>query len=132
MNRKGFTLVETLVAMVILTVVALSLGRFVASFLHAVGTSTVRTVGTAVATEQIELVRARNTATGPTAYTTLVPTFNNVTTVGFPGYPSMRRTTRVVRFTSNSPRADRTTITVTVTEPTMGVPINLTVVVAAP
>lgn len=129
MNRKGFTLIETMVAMVILTVVALSLGRFVGHFLHAVGTSTVRTIGTAVASEQIELVRARNTTV---AYPTLVATFNNVTTLGFPGYPSMRRTTRVVRFTSNAPRADRTTITVTVTEPTMGVPINLTVVVAAP
>jgi prepilin-type N-terminal cleavage/methylation domain-containing protein len=129
MNRKGFTLIETLVAMVILTVVALSLGRFVGHFLHAVGTSTVRTVGTAVATEQIELVRARNTTA---AYPTLVATFNNVTTTGFPGYPSMQRLTRVVRTQANSPRADFTTITVTVSEPTMGQPINLTVVVAAP
>ncbi len=129
MNRKGFTLIETLVAMVILTVVALSLGRFVGHFLHAVGTSTVRTVGTAVATEQIELVRARNTTA---AYPTLVATFNNVTTTGFPGYPSMQRRTRVVRTQTNTPRADYTTITVTVTEPTMGQPINLTVVVAAP
>jgi len=129
MNRKGFTLIETLVAMVILTVVALSLGRFVGHFLHAVGTSTVRTIGTAVATEQIELVRARNTAA---AYPTLVSTFNNVTTTGFPGYPNMQRRTRVVRTQTNTPRADYTTITVTVTEPTMGTPINLTVVVAAP
>lgn len=129
MNRKGFTLIETLVAMVVLTVVALSLGRFVGHFLHAVGTSTVRTVGTAVATEQIELVRARNTTA---AYPTLVTTFNNVTTTGFPGYPSMQRRTRVVRTQTNTPRADFTTITVTVTEPTMGQPINLTVVVAAP
>jgi prepilin-type N-terminal cleavage/methylation domain-containing protein len=129
MNRKGFTLIETLVAMVILTVVALSLGRFVGHFLHAVGTSTVRTIGTAVATEQIELVRARNTTA---AYPTLVSTFNNVTTTGFPGYPNMQRSTRVVRTQTNTPRADYTTITVTVTEPTMGVPINLTVVVAAP
>lgn len=129
MNRKGFTLIELLVAMVILTVVAMSLGRFVGNFLHAVGTSTVRTIGTAVATEQIELVRARNTTV---AYPTLVATFNNANTNGFPGYPAMRRTTRVVRTTRNVPRADYTTVTVTVTEPTMGTPINLTVVVAAP
>jgi prepilin-type N-terminal cleavage/methylation domain-containing protein len=129
MNRKGFTLVETLVALIILTVVALSLGRFVGNFLHVVGTSTARTVATAVATEQIELIRARNTAA---AYPTLVSTFNNQTQTGFPGFAQMTRTTRVVRTTANSPRADFTTITVTVTEPSMGPPVNLTVVVAAP
>lgn len=129
MNRKGFTLIELLVAMVILTVVAMSLGRFVGNFLHAVGTSTVRTIGTAAATEQIELVRARNTTA---SYPTLVTTFNNANITGFPGYPRMQRTTRVVRTTRNAPRADYTTVTVTVTEPTMGTPINLTVVVAAP
>lgn len=129
MNRKGFTLIELLVAMVILTVVAMSLGRFVGSFLHAVGTSTVRTIGTAVATEQIELVRARNTTVD---YQTLVATFNGANTTGFPGYAQMQRTTRVVRTTRNAPRTDYTKVTVTVTEPTMGTPINLTVVVAAP
>ncbi|MDZ4864959.1 MAG: prepilin-type N-terminal cleavage/methylation domain-containing protein [Gemmatimonadota bacterium] len=129
MNRKGFTLIELLVAMVILTVVAMSLGRFVGNFLHAVGTSTVRTIGTAVATEQIELVRARNTTV---SYPTLVATFNNANITGFPGYPRMQRTTRVVRTTRNVPQADYTTVTVTVTEPTMGTAINLTVVVAAP
>lgn len=126
MNRRGFTLVEVLVALVILSVVALGLGRFVGSFLHTVGTSNAKTVATAVAREQAELIQAN------TVYTSLVGTYNNNTVTGFPGYPSMTRTTRVVRTTGNSPRRDYTTITVTVSEPTMGPPVNITIVVAAP
>jgi prepilin-type N-terminal cleavage/methylation domain-containing protein len=135
-NRRGFTLIEVMVALVILTVVALSLGRFVGNFSHAVGTSTVRTVATAVAAEQLEIIRASGNTTA--SYPTLVANFNGITVTGFPGYPNMVRTNRVVRTQTVGPVADYTTITVTVTEPTMTtsgtavVPVALTVVVAAP
>ena len=129
MNRKGFTLIEVMIALIILTVISLSLGRFMASFLHAVGTSTVRTIATAVAQEQVETISAN---TGTTTYPTLVATYNNNIVTGFTGYPNMTRTTRVTRTTGSTPRRDYTTITATVTEPTMGQPVNLTVVVAAP
>ncbi len=125
-TQRGFTLVEVLVAIVILSVVALGLGRFVGSFLHTVGTSNAKTVATAVAQEQAEIIRAN------TSYTTLVATYNNNTVTGFSGYPNMTRTTRVLRTTGNNPRRDYTTITVTVSEPTMGPPVNITIVVAAP
>ena len=125
-NRKGFTLIEILIAMVILTIVSMGLAKFVATFLHTVGTSTAKTVATAVGQEQLELIRA------DPSYTTLVTNYNNVTTTGFPGYASMTRTTRVVRTTGNTPRRDYTRITVTVSEPTMGTPVNVTIVVAAP
>ena len=126
MRRRGFTLIEVLIALIILTVVAVSLGRFAGSFLHSVGTSTTRTVATAVGQEQIEFIRADPT------YTTLVATYNNATLTGFTGYPSMTRLTRVTRTTGNNPRRDYTTVTVTVSEPTMGTPVNLTMVIAAP
>jgi prepilin-type N-terminal cleavage/methylation domain-containing protein len=129
MNKRGFTLVEVLIALIILTVVSLSLGRFVASFSHAVGTSTIRTIAIDVATEQMELVRGN---ANPTAYPTLVANFNGNVVTGFPSYPRMTRTTTVVRTTGTNPRRDYTTITVTVTEPTLGAPIDLTAVVAAP
>ena len=44
----------------------------------------------------------------------------------------MTRTTTVVRTTGNAPKRDYTTVTVTVTETTLGTPVNLTAVVAAP
>lgn len=129
MNRRGFTLVEVLVAVIILGVVAMSLGRFMGGFLHAVGTSSTRTAAVAVAEERLDSVRVSATTS---TYATLVASFNNSNTTGFPGYPNMVRATRVVRTTANNPRTDFTTITVTVSEPTMGTPVNLTTVVAAP
>ncbi len=129
MHRRGFTLIEVIVSIVILTIVALSLGRFVANFTHAVSTSTVRTVAVAVAQEQVDSVVAAAT---PTVYPTLVTLFNGTTTTGFPGYPGMMRTTLVTRRTGSSPRKDYTVVTVTVTEPTMGTPVSLTSAVAQP
>ena len=126
MNRRGFSLIEVIIALVILAIISLSLGRFVGSFLHTVGVSSVKTVATAAAQEQIELVRATP------AYTSLVAAFNNNTVTGFPGYPNMTRLTRVTRTTGATPRRDYTTITVTVTEPSMTTPVNVTAVVAAP
>jgi len=126
MNRRGFTLIEVLIAMVILTIVSVGLAKFVGTFLHTVGTSTAKTVATAVAQEHLEIIRADPNYTG------LVGTYNGNTVVGFPGYPSMTRTTRVVRTTGNNPRRDYTRVTVQVSEPTMGTPINVTIVVAAP
>lgn len=129
MNRRGFSLIEVIVALVILTIVAMSLGRFVANFTHAVSTSTVRTVAVAVAQERVDSIIASAT---PTVYPNLVTLFDGSGSTGFPGYPAMSRNTRVVRRTDVSPRKDYTIITVTVTEPSMGNPISLTNVVAAP
>jgi prepilin-type N-terminal cleavage/methylation domain-containing protein len=129
-NRRGFTLIEVIVALVILTIVAMSLGRFVANFSHAVTTSTVRTVAVAVAQEQMDSIIAAAT---PTVYPTLATLFDGAGATGFPGYPAMSRNTRVVRRTATTPTPkDYTIITVTVTEPTMGAPVSLTNVVAEP
>lgn len=129
MNRRGFTLIEVIVAMVILTIVAMSLGRFVANFSHAVSTSTVRTVAVAVAQEQVDSIIASAT---PTVYPNLVSMFDGAGATGFPGYPAMSRSTRVVRKTDPPSPKDYTVITVTVTEPSMGTPVSLTSVVAKP
>lgn len=65
-DRRGFTLIEVLIAMVILTVVMAGLGRFVATFMHGVRTTTARTMATEVARARLQLV-----ANDP-RYTTLV------------------------------------------------------------
>lgn len=129
MNRRGFTLIEVIVALVILTIVAMSLGRFVANFSHAVSTSTVRTVAVAVAQERVDSILAAAT---PVMYDSLPILFDGTGATGFPGYAAMTRNTRVVRRTGSNPPRDYTVITVTVTEPTMGTPVSLTNAVAAP
>ncbi len=125
-RSRGFTLIEIMIAIIILTIVSVSLAKFVATFLHAVGTSTTKTIATEVAQERLEVIRA------DPDYVNLVTNYNNVTTVGFPGYPSMTRVTTVARTTGNAPRRDYTKVTVQVSEPTMGTPVNVTIVVAAP
>lgn len=120
-----------MVAMVILSIVALGLGRFVSSFLHVVSTSSTRTIASAVAREQMEGILSDPQYPLPASWVGTV--------TGFPGYSAMRRTTMVTRVTGNSPARDYTIVTVKVTEPTMTrmgatAPdtVNLTAAVAKP
>lgn len=128
MRRDGFTLVELLVALTIMTIVLVGMARFAASFMHAVGTSATRTFATSVAVEQLGAVTNDPTYPLPASWVT--------TTTGFPGYPAMVRRTVLTRVVSAVPRRDYTRVTVKVWEPTLrrvGVAtpdtINLTTVV---
>jgi prepilin-type N-terminal cleavage/methylation domain-containing protein len=129
--ERGFSLIEVVIAIIILSIVSLSLGKFVGKFSHAVGTSTARTTAVSVAQEQIETIKTQGNS-NTALYAGLVGTYNNASLTGFPGYPSMNRMTRVVRTTGGNPPRDFTTITVTVSEPTMGTPVSITTVMAAP
>lgn len=123
MDRRGFTLIEVLLATVVLGIILMSVSRFTGQFLHTVSTSTARTVASEVASEQIERI-----TTDP-SYATLAARWAGTQT-SFPNYPSMVRTTTVQRITGNTPPRDYTVVTVRVTEPTMGAPVNVTSVVA--
>ena len=131
MDRRGFTVIEIAISLVILSVVILGLARFAGEFLHAVGTSTTRTVAASVARERLEEVRADPTYPLPAAWAG--------TAIGFPDYPNMTRLTRVTRVTGAAPVRDYTIVSVKVTEPTMTRPgtavrdtVNVTAVVARP
>jgi prepilin-type N-terminal cleavage/methylation domain-containing protein len=108
MNRRGFTLIETLIAIVMLSVVVLSLGRFMASFQNATTKATMLTEMTSVAKERLELIRA------DPRYTSLVSKYAEADTSGFAGYPMIHRKTVVARDQSGSPARDLTTVTVKV------------------
>jgi prepilin-type N-terminal cleavage/methylation domain-containing protein len=125
MERRGFTLIEVMLAVVILTTVLISVARYTGQFLHTVSTSTVRTVAAEVARERISLIDM------DPSYTTLAAVWAGTQT-GFPGYPNMTRVTTVSRVTGAAPPRDYTVITVRVTEPTMGQAIDVTTVVAQP
>lgn len=123
MRRAGFTLIELMLAIAILTIVLTGVARYTSQFLRAVSTSTTRTMAAEIATEQLQLVKA------DPSYLTLGAIWDETKT-GFPGYPNMTRTTTVSRITGNAPARDYTVVTIRVTEPTMGTPVNLTTVVA--
>ncbi len=129
-DRRGFTLVETMVALVILTIVVVGLARFMGTFLHAESTSGTRLVATSVAAERLEMVRA------DPRYSTLGALYGvgvAADTTGFPGYPMMRRRTTIVRDQTGAPARDFTTVTVRVTHPSMPKDtVSLTATVARP
>jgi prepilin-type N-terminal cleavage/methylation domain-containing protein len=125
MERRGFSLIEVMLAVVLLGIVLVSVARYTGQFLHTVSTSTVRTVAAEVARERISQVDM------DPSYPTLGATWAGTQT-GFPGYPSMTRVTTVSRVTGNAPPRDYTVVTVRVTEPTMGPAIDVTTVVAQP
>ena len=126
MNRRsGFTLVEMLLSIVILAIILGSVARYTGQYLHTVSTSTTRTAAAEVARERIGLVDM------DPSYATLPATWAG-TQIGFPGYPDMTRVTSVSRITGAVPQRDYTIVTVRVTEPTMGAPIDVTTVVASP
>ena len=125
MRRSGFTLVEMLLAIVILAIILGSVARYTGQYLHTVTTSTTRTAAAEIARERIGLVDM------DPSYTTLAAVWAG-TEIGFAGYPSMTRVTTVSRVTGVAPQSDFTIVTVRVTEPTMGAPINVTTVVASP
>ncbi|MFN0180679.1 MAG: prepilin-type N-terminal cleavage/methylation domain-containing protein [Gemmatimonadales bacterium] len=131
MNRRGFTLIEVLIAVVLLSLAVMSLGQFMGKYQRATANATILSTMTSVAKERIELVR------GDVRYTTLSTRYGtgaSADTTGFPGYSTMRRLTIVSRDQSGVPPRDRTTVTVRVmtTNNLIKDTVSLTAVIARP
>ncbi len=127
MNRRGVTLVEVIIAMVILTGVLLGMGAFAVNFTRTVSRSDARTIAVNLAEQRISDVRATPNYSG------LEAAYNGTeaTLTGFPGYT---RVTNIVRTGGPRPTYtnDYKTVTVTVSAPGLTRPITKTIVVAAP
>lgn len=128
-NQRGFTIIEILVAIVILAVLAVGVARFSAAFAKALTNSSVRVVAAGVALDRVQLIRA------DPSYANLVSEYNGgagADTTGFPDFPRMHRLTYVVRDQSGSPARDRTVVTVQVIDPGMPDTVAVTSVIAKP
>lgn len=129
-TRRGFTLIEVLLAVVILVLIATGTARFASEFTRTMTTSSIRIVAASAAADRLELIRA------DPRYPRLAALYGagvGADTTGFPGFPQMRRVTRVVRDTSgSSPRRDRTTITVRVFAPGLRDTVAVTAAIASP
>ena len=129
-TRQGFTLVEVLLAVIVLVIIATTTARFASDFTRAVTSSSVRVVAAGAATDRLELIRADPRYN---RLASLYGTGAGADTTGFPGFPQMRRVTRIVRDTSgSSPRRDRTTVTVRVFSPGQRDTVAVTAVIASP
>ncbi|MBL8987126.1 MAG: prepilin-type N-terminal cleavage/methylation domain-containing protein [Gemmatimonadetes bacterium] len=131
MNRKGFTLIEVLIAVVLLSLAVISLGQFMGKFQNATAKATLLSTMTSIAKERIELIR------GDPRYASLSTRYGtgaSADTTGFPGYSMIRRRTFVSRDQTGAPARDRTTVTVRVFTTTTIVKdtVSLTAVIARP
>jgi len=128
---NGFTLVEMLIAVVMVGIAVMGLGRFMAGYQKATAKATLLATMTTIAKERIELIR------GDPRYNTLATKYGagaGADTTGFPDYGMIRRVTIVNRDRTGSPPRDRTTVSVQVFT-TTGViqdTVSLTAVIARP
>jgi prepilin-type N-terminal cleavage/methylation domain-containing protein len=126
-GERGVTLIEVIIAMVILTVVLLGMGSFAVRFTRTVQAADARTVAVMLASQRISEVRSQPNYGGlETAYNGTESTI-----AGFPGYT---RSTQIVRTGGPKPtyNQDYKTVTVAVTAPGITTAIAKTVIVAAP
>jgi prepilin-type N-terminal cleavage/methylation domain-containing protein len=126
MNRRGFTLIEIMIALVILAVVILGLTTATSSFIHTVATGQDRAAAIQLAEQRIEQIQmfpnyvALDTAFGKTETT-------------FPGLTGYRRVTTVVHVGGPPPDSvDYKKFTVRVTAPGIPDTVKRTVTVGAP
>lgn len=124
--ERGVTLIEVVIAMVILTTVLLGLGAFAVNFTRTVGQSDSRTVAVNLAEQRIDEIRAAPNYSG--LETNYAGSESSI--AGFNGYA---RTTVITHTGGPRPTFtnDYKTVTVQVTAPGLA-PVKKTIVVAAP
>ena len=125
-RRTGFTLVEVIVALVILSGVLLAMADFTRQFTRQTTDASVEARASDLAVQQLETVKAWR------VYGTLVATFHN-TSVDFTAdgpYRGLRRETLAVRTGPNA-TTDHVTVTVVVTGGGLPAPVRKTTVIAA-
>jgi len=120
--RRGMTLIEVMIAMVILTGALLGMGRFITSFSKTTSDGSLSSTASDLVLDRLEQVK------GYGVYTNLAATF--ATTEGsIPGYPGFTRQTQVLR--TNNSTTDYTAVTVTVSNPSMSKAVKKTTIIAA-
>jgi prepilin-type N-terminal cleavage/methylation domain-containing protein len=125
--RRGVTLIEIMISVVILSVVLLGMARYMVNFSRSVRASEARTMAVALASSRISEIRASPNYSGlETNYAT-----TEATITGFPGYT---RSTTITHTGGPRPTYtnDYKTVTVVVNGPGLSAPIKKTIIVAAP
>jgi prepilin-type N-terminal cleavage/methylation domain-containing protein len=131
MKRRGFSLVEIMVALTILMIIILGLANTTISFLHETTIDTVRVRAQSFADMRIAEVR------GYPTYDDLTATFNSTDTpeAGFTRQTVVVRDKSATTPCSNPapgcPKNDITRVTVTVTNSSLAAPVSRTLAISA-
>lgn len=120
--RKGLTLIETLIALVILTGSMLGMGMFVTRLSHTSGTGYEMSMAGDLAVARVEQIKAYP------VYSALESKFV-ATETGIAGYPGFKRQTYIAH-TSTSTK-DYKVVTVVVTATALSSPMKKTSIIAA-
>lgn len=122
-SRRGMTLIEVIIAVVILSGAMLGLANFGRRFQHATQNASDGTLASDLAAARMETIK------GYRVYANLVATYDAVSeTFTDPVYKGFTRYTHVVR--TNTTSDDYTTVTVKVTGNSLSAPLYKTTVIA--
>jgi prepilin-type N-terminal cleavage/methylation domain-containing protein len=123
-DRRGMTLIEVMIALVILTGALLSLGSFVTNFTHTVATSGVRTTAGELAADRIETVKSA------VKYDSLETLYagTEATVTGHPGFSRQTIIQRVGGVPGDS--VDYKIVTVVVSNQALRAPVRKTTIIA--
>lgn len=124
-SRRGFTLIEVILALTILLVVLVLLATSTGRTVHTAATASAQEAALQLAMDRVELIRADPRYDG-------LDTLYTGTETAFPTLAGYTRTTRIVRVGGIGQANDYKRITVTVTGPGLTVPLARSTTVAAP
>jgi len=124
-TRRGFTLIEVIIAMVILVVGILAMSAAVGQFVRQTSQSEVQTVATQLAQERLQMIQM------DPAYGNLETTYAGSES-SLPGAAGFARKTVITLVGGAGQTTDFKRITVTVTGPGLRTPVVRTTTMAAP
>jgi len=120
-RRSGMTLIEVMIALVILTGALLGMGKFITSFSHATSDGALSSVASDLVLDRLETIK------GSTSYATLDGyAVTELAITGFVGYKRVTQVTRTIDGTQ-----DYKAITVTVSNPSLSLPVKKSTIIAA-
>ncbi|MBK5187066.1 MAG: prepilin-type N-terminal cleavage/methylation domain-containing protein [Gemmatimonadaceae bacterium] len=120
-HRSGMTLIEVMIALVILTGAVLGMGKFITSFAHATSDGALSSVASDLVLDRLETIKGSTSYAGLDAY--------NVTESAIPGFTGYKRVTLVTRTLDAT--EDYKAVTVTVSNPGLSTPVKKSTIIAA-
>jgi Tfp pilus assembly protein PilV len=119
--RVGMTLVEVMIAFVILTGALLGMGRFISGFSHSSADGALSSTASDLVLDRIEMIKASAPYSNLSSFA--------VTESAMPGFTNFTRITQVLR--TNTAQSDYTAITVTVSHPSMKASVKKSTIISA-
>ena len=120
-RRSGMTLIEVMIALVILTGALLGMGKFITSFSHATSDGALSSVASDLVLDRLETIKGSNSYALLDSY--------NATELAIPGFTGYKRVTQVTRTLNAT--TDYKAITVTVSNPGLNTPVKKSTIIAA-